>query len=65
MSAFYSEQTVRQVREQADIRYCIPDADVRRATSYVRCPECGAEGKGKGLCVTHKSGKNLAVSLFS
>ncbi len=58
--SYYSEITIRHLRENADIRYCIPGADVTRVTSYVECPECGATGKNKGLCVTHKSGKNLA-----
>lgn len=60
MSQHYSDITIRQLRESADIRYCVPGADVTRATSYVTCPQCGKSGKGKGLCVTHKGGKNLA-----
>ena len=60
MSDFYSDLTIRKVRENADIRYCVPNASLTRATSYVPCPKCGASGKNKGLCVTHKSGKNIA-----
>ena len=60
MSQHYSDITIRQLRESADIRYCVPGADVTRATSYVTCPQCGKSGKGKGLCVTHKGGKNIA-----
>lgn len=58
--SYYSELTIKKLRDDADIRYCVPGADVSRMTSYVRCPNCGAEGKGKGLCVTHGRGKNLA-----
>lgn len=58
--SYYSDLTIRNLRDNADIRYCIPEADVTRATSYVTCPQCGKSGKGKGLCVTHKAGKNMA-----
>ena len=60
MKDHYSEDTVRLVREQADIRYCIPGADRSKQTSYVPCPKCGKQGKGQGLCVTHNSRKNIA-----
>ena len=60
MSDFYSDLTIRKVREGADIRYCVPQASLTRTTSYVPCPKCGASGRNKGLCVTHRSGKNLA-----
>ena len=60
MSDFYSDDTIRLVRDTADIRYCIPGADRSKATSYVPCPKCGKQGKGKGLCVTHNSRKNIA-----
>ena len=60
MAEYYSEESIRRVREDADIRYCIPGADTSKPTSYVPCPKCGASGKGKGLCVTHTSRKNLA-----
>lgn len=60
MSDFYSDDTIRQVRDTADIRFCIPGADRSKPTSYVECPKCGKQGKGKGLCVTHTSRKNIA-----
>ena len=60
MSDFYSNDTIRQVRDTADIRFCIPGADRSKSTSYVECPKCGKQGKGKGLCVTHTSRKNIA-----
>lgn len=60
MNEYYSDDTVQQLRQLADIRYCIPGADRSKATSYVPCPECGNTGKNKGLCVTHNSRKNMA-----
>ena len=64
MSDYYDDNTVSLLKAQADIRTCIPGADRSKATSYVPCPKCGAEGKHggkqKGLCVTHTSRKNIA-----
>ena len=60
MSDFYDKNTVDQLKATADIRTCIPGADRSKATSYVPCPKCGKDGKGKGLCVTHTSRKNIA-----
>lgn len=60
MSEFYSQDTIYRIRNDADIRYCVPGADTHKATSYVACPSCGASGKSKGLCVTHNSRRNLA-----
>ena len=64
MSDYYDDNTVSLLKAQADIRTCIPGADRSKATSYVQCPKCGAEGKHggkqKGLCVTHTSRKNIA-----
>ena len=51
---------INDIKARADIRRCIPGADEMKTTSYVRCPECGKEGKGKGLCVTHKGDTNIA-----
>lgn len=59
-SAMYSKDTILKLRQQADIRYVVPGADTTRPTSYVRCPQCGKEGKRSGLCVTHKGRKNMA-----
>lgn len=56
----YSDFSINKVREHADIRSVIPGADMTRATSYVRCPECGAEGKNKGLRVRHSGKENFA-----
>lgn len=64
MAEYYSQDSIDRVRNDADIRFCIPGADTHKATSYVPCPKCGASGKQggkqKGLCVTHTSRKNLA-----
>ena len=60
MAEYYSDETIRRVRSDADIRFCIPGADTTKATSYVPCPKCGATGKNKGLCVTHKGRRNMA-----
>lgn len=60
MAEYYSDETIRRVRSDADIRFCIPGADTAKATSYVPCPKCGATGKNKGLCVTHKGRRNMA-----
>ena len=56
----YSELDIAKVKAAGDIRDFIPGASTSRTTSYVRCPECGAEGKGKGLSIVHKSGKDFA-----
>lgn len=56
----YSELDIAKVKSAGDIREFIPGASPTRATSYVRCPECGTEGKGKGLSVVHKAGKDFA-----
>lgn len=56
----YSNTDIDKVRTWADIRHFIPNLTGRGATQYRKCPECGKEGKGKGLCVTHKGSKNLA-----
>jgi hypothetical protein len=60
MAESYSDATKDRVKNDSDIRYCIPGADRTKKTSYVPCPKCGATGKNKGLCVTHDSRKNLA-----
>ena len=64
MAEYYSQDSINRVRDDADIRYCIPGADTHKASSYVPCPKCGAQGKHggkqKGLCVTHTTRKNLA-----
>lgn len=60
MAESYSQDTISRVRNDGDIRYCIPGADTSKATSYVPCPKCGATGKNKGLCVTHTARKNIA-----
>lgn len=56
----YSKFQIDEVKSKADIRKSIPSADVTKPTSYVTCPECGKSGKGKGLCITHKKGMNIA-----
>lgn len=56
----YSNSDIDRVKDAADIRAFIPGASVHAATQYVACPQCGKSGKGKGLCVTHKGGKDIA-----
>lgn len=56
----YSDIDIAKVKSSGDIRDFIPGAQNSRATCYVRCPECGTEGKGKGLSVVHKAGKDFA-----
>lgn len=60
MADFYSDETIRKVKERADIRQHVPDADTSRRTSYVKCPQCGKVGKRVGLCVTHTATKDIA-----
>ena len=56
----YSDHDIAKVKAAGDIRDFIPGASSTRVTSYVRCPECGVEGKGKGLSIVHKKGKDFA-----
>lgn len=56
----YSQLDIQKVKDQADIRDFVPGLTGRAATQYTRCPSCGKEGKGKGLCVTHRGKKNIA-----
>lgn len=56
----YSEFEIDKVRKSADIRDFIPNLTGRGSTQYAKCPNCGKEGKNKGLCVTHKSNIDIA-----
>lgn len=50
----YSELDIQAVEQAADIRDIIPDLKGRGATKYCKCPNCGKEGKDRGLQVWHK-----------
>lgn len=56
----YSNHDIERVRKSADIRDFVPNLSGRGATQYTKCPNCGKEGKNKGLCVTHKSNIDIA-----
>lgn len=56
----FSEIQIQHVKEYSDIRDFIPGVSRTKVTEYVKCPKCGKEGKGKGLCVTHKKDMDLA-----
>ena len=56
----YSHNDICKVKEGADIRNFIPGLTGRGASQYCKCPQCGKEGKNKGLCVTHKGKMNIA-----
>lgn len=56
----YSNHDIERVRKSADIRNFVPNLSGRGATQYTKCPNCGKEGKNKGLCVTHKSNIDIA-----
>ncbi len=56
----YSEYDIEQVRRQADIRDHIPDQTRYGSEYYAKCPACGANGKRKGLKITHTTTKDLA-----
>lgn len=56
----YSEYDIEKVRKAADIRDSVPNLSGRGATQYTKCPQCGKEGKNKGLCVTHKGNMDIA-----
>lgn len=56
----YSNHDIERVRKSADIRDFVPNLSGRGATQYTKCPNCGKEGKNKGLCVTHKNNIDIA-----
>ena len=56
----YSEYDIEKVRKASDIRDAVPNLSGRGATQYTKCPQCGKEGKNKGLCVTHKGNMDIA-----
>ena len=56
----YKKSDIEAVRRQADIRNHVPNLHGRGASMYTVCPKCGANGKNKGLIVTHKAGLDLA-----
>ena len=56
----YSEYDIEKVRKASDIRDSVPNLSGRGATQYTKCPQCGKEGKNKGLCVTHKGNMDIA-----
>ena len=56
----FSDSDIKRVRKAADIRDFVPGLTGRGATRYTKCPNCGREGKGKGLCVTHKGEVDIA-----
>ncbi len=56
----YSNYDIDKVRRVADIRELVPDLHGRGASLYTTCPKCGAKGRSKGLCVTHKADKDIA-----
>lgn len=59
----YDKSEIERVKAGSDIRNFVPDLKGRGASQYCKCPECGAEGKNKGLIVTHKGNKNIAKCL--
>lgn len=56
----YSKSDIERIRKKADIRDFIPGLAGRGASRYCRCPECGKEGKDKGLIATHKANADIA-----
>ena len=56
----YSDHDIDRVRKAADIRNFVPNLSGRGASQYTKCPQCGKEGKNKGLCVTHKGSLDIA-----
>lgn len=56
----YSEFDIKRVQDASDIRDFVPGVSGTKTSEYVKCPKCGKEGKGKGLCVTHKRGMDIA-----
>ena len=56
----YNKSTIERVRQNGDIRNHIPGLRSRYVTQYTECPECHTNGKGKGLCVTHKRNIDIA-----
>lgn len=59
----YSQIDIEAVEQAADIREIVPDLKGRGASLYCKCPQCGKEGKGKGLVVTHKKEKGRYVNV--
>lgn len=59
----YSQIDIEAVEQAADIREIVPDLKGRGASMYCKCPQCGKEGKGKGLVVTHKKEKGRYVNV--
>lgn len=56
----YSDFDIERVRKAADIRNFVPGLSGRGSTQYTKCPQCGKEGKNRGLCVTHKGHLDIA-----
>ncbi len=59
----FAKSFINKINE-ADIRDFVPGADSTKLTSYVRCPECGKEGRNKGLKVS-KTQKFNGAKCFS
>lgn len=56
----YQQSDIERVKQVADIRDFVPGLTGRGPSLYTKCPNCGKEGKNKGLCVTHRRGMDIA-----
>lgn len=54
----YTKTQIQTIEQEADIRDFVPDLKGMGISRYTKCPECGKTGKGKGLIVSHKKGRN-------
>lgn len=50
----FTKSDLDNIEEHSDIRDHIPGLKGSGASRYCQCPECGKEGKNKGLIVTHR-----------
>lgn len=56
-----SKVDIERIYNEANIHDFFPECESKgKNTQYVRCPACGAEGKGKGLAVTHIRNEKVA-----